>query len=481
MIKGSMWMVAMRWSIRGIGLVSTVILVRLLTPADFGIVAMAMLVVGLLEILSSLGVDMALIQKSDAERKHFDTAWTFQVIQGAVIALLIFVFSPLMADFFDEQRIVPVMQLMAVAVFVNGFMNIGVVAFRKELDFAREFRFEVMKKIVTFLVTVIFAFILRNYWALVIGIVTGRFIGVLISYIMHAYRPRFCLLAARELWSFSQWMLIAGIGNYINNKIDEFVVGGMKSTSQMGVYNVSADIATLPTVEVISPLSRALFPGYSKLKDEPERLASAFKNVIGMVALLGLSMSLGIVAVAEDLVYVVLGEKWMDAVPLIQWLAVFGAIVVLGNITSYIFIARNQVKTTAVIIWGYLLLLVPSVILAGSLYTVVEIAAVRAGMAVLYTGMLLYFVTRCIPVKFSEILAIIFRPAVSSLVMLSSVWLLHISGIDLKIITLFIDVFVGIVVYTLTTLVLWQLSGRPEGPEEMILNVVKQRIRAKAG
>ena len=124
MIKGSLWMVAMRWSIRGIGLISTIILARLLTPVDFGIVAMAMLVVSLLEILSSFGVDLALIRKENVERKHYDTAWTFKILQGLVVALFIIVIAPYMAAYFNEDRVTHIAQLLALAVFVSGFENI---------------------------------------------------------------------------------------------------------------------------------------------------------------------------------------------------------------------------------------------------------------------------------------------------------------------------------------------------------------------
>src|SRR5688572_12363322 len=100
MIVGSTWMVAMRWSIRCIGLLSTVLLARILLPQDFGLVAMAGILVGLLDVLSSFGVDMALIQNPRATRRHFDTAWTIQVIQGTAVALILVALAPFAAWYF---------------------------------------------------------------------------------------------------------------------------------------------------------------------------------------------------------------------------------------------------------------------------------------------------------------------------------------------------------------------------------------------
>ena len=124
MVSGAAWMIAMRWIVRGIGLVSTVILVRLLAPEDFGLIAMAYLVVSLLEVLTSFGVDLALIQSSEASKEHFDTAWTIKLIQSASVALILAAISPLAAVYFEEPRVKPLMWFLCVGDFALGFTNI---------------------------------------------------------------------------------------------------------------------------------------------------------------------------------------------------------------------------------------------------------------------------------------------------------------------------------------------------------------------
>ena len=133
--------------------------------------------------------------------------------------LVILIASPA-SSYFNDSRIEPVIQVLAFGIFIGGFENIGVVAFRKELDFLKEYQFGVYKKMLSFVVTVLLAFILRNYWALAVGIVFASFAGVLLSYRMHPYRPRFSLTRAREIWSFSQWMLAWRVGNFLNQKTD---------------------------------------------------------------------------------------------------------------------------------------------------------------------------------------------------------------------------------------------------------------------
>ena len=138
MAKGAAWMVAMRWSIRGIGIVSVVILARLLAPDDFGILAMAMIVVGFFGILTETYMDLALIRDAGATRSHYDTAWTLGVLQGMGVAAVVILIASPASSYFNDSRVELVIQVLALGIFIQGFENIGVVAFRKELDFVEK-------------------------------------------------------------------------------------------------------------------------------------------------------------------------------------------------------------------------------------------------------------------------------------------------------------------------------------------------------
>ena len=168
-LRGTAWMIGARWATRLIGLVSMVILARLLAPEDYGLIAMAMLAYGLLETIAYAGVDLALMRQGADTRAHFDTAWTVQLIQGAFVGVLLLVAAPLTAAYFSEPRAVAVIQCIALRSVIDGAQNIGIVSFRKELDFAKEFRFTLYSKLINFLVIVGAAFWFRNYWALVVG------------------------------------------------------------------------------------------------------------------------------------------------------------------------------------------------------------------------------------------------------------------------------------------------------------------------
>ena len=190
MAKGAAWMVAMRLSIRFVGIISTIILARLLVPADFGLVAMATMIYGFIEIMSQFSFDVVLIQKQDAEPDYYDTAWTLSILRGLATALVLFAGAGIAADFFGDQRLVEIIYVLCLAAFVGGFTNIGIVDFRKDMNFGKDFQYIVGVKLFSFVVTLVFAFMLRTYWALVIGIASSTLAQLGLSYFMHPFRPR---------------------------------------------------------------------------------------------------------------------------------------------------------------------------------------------------------------------------------------------------------------------------------------------------
>ncbi len=212
MLHGSFWTVAMRWAIRLIGLGNTIILARLLSPADFGIVAMAMIFIGLLEMLNQTGQKQALIRLPYLTREHYDTAWTLSVLMGLAIGLIAFFLAPLTSIYFHDPRTIPVMQCLALRAAIGGIENIGPVAFRRDLEFRRTFLYGVYPKVASIIITVILAWIMRNYWALVYGILATQVALNILSYVMHPFRPRFSLSKLNDIWSYSIWTLLRNIG-----------------------------------------------------------------------------------------------------------------------------------------------------------------------------------------------------------------------------------------------------------------------------
>src|SRR3546814_495782 len=173
MARGAAWMVALQSADRALGFVSILALARLLVPADFGLVALGMAVVGSLSAFSEFGFDLALIQNQSAERRHYDTAWTLTLLRGFLITGLLLLISEPNAEIMGDERLVELVYALALVPFIESFINIGIVDFRKNLVFRREFLYRLSSRLGGVVMTVPLAFFWRDYWALVVGQVTA--------------------------------------------------------------------------------------------------------------------------------------------------------------------------------------------------------------------------------------------------------------------------------------------------------------------
>lgn len=482
MSKGAVWMVLFKLTARGLGLISTIILARLLMPSDFGLIAMAMSIIAALELLSAFSFDMALIQNQQAERCHYDTAWTFNVLFAVTSAVILLLLAGPAARFYDQPQLDTVMYFLAIGALVQGFENIGVVAFRKEMEFHREFKFLLSKKLVAFSVTVPLAFLLRNYWALVAGMLAGKIAGVVISYLAHSYRPRFCLKARAELFHFSKWLMVSNALIFLRIRSADFIIGKVSGSHALGLYTIAYEISNLPTTELIAPINRAVFPGYAKMSSELAELRQGFLSVISVIAMFALPAAAGIVVTAELLVRVFLGTNWLEAVPLMQILAVFGAIIAMQTNTGYVYLALGQPRILTLLGGAYILVLIPTLI-----WLVPDNGALGAAWAYLITAITLlpvyYFaLQRRLQLKSTKLLSVVWRPVAATLAMsfaTQTVLALPLfgDGLSAQILQLAVTVISGVISYALVLFGLWRLSGAPDGAEQFIFNRLRNILK----
>jgi lipopolysaccharide exporter len=474
--RGSIWMIVARWATRLIGLVSTVILARLLAPSDFGVIAMALIAAGLLETISYAGVDLALMREGNNSRDHYNTAWTIQIIQAAFIAALLIGIAPLAAAYFSEPRAIAIIQLLALKSLIDGTQNIGIVAFRKEFDFAKEFRFMVYTKLLNFVIVVGLAFALRNYWALAIGSTTASAIGVGLSYAMHPYRPRWCLTKVKEIWSFSQWLMISRVGAFLNRRADEFVIGGMVGANVMGGYHVASELATMPSNELVMPMRRALFPALASLPINSPLFGAAVQSTFATVAAACLGVSFGLLSAAPEVVTLILGQKWVEVIPLVQWLALFGGFSALVLVLEVPLWVSGRTNSSALQTWVELAILVPLVYMAARRFGVEGAAITRAAVATAMIPVMMVLTARAGYISSRQLLAALWRPLASGLAMAAVLFLLPFGALGSVALALVAKIVLGALVYLLSMVVLWIAAGRPDGVETMVKTHVLSMI-----
>lgn len=479
MARGAAWMIGARFAIKSLGIVSTLILVRLLLPADFGLVALATAFVAGLELIKMFGFDVALIQDQNASADKFNTAWTVNLGFSLALAAALLLLAAPAAEFYSDGRLRPILYALSFSMVVQGFENNGVVNFRKDLEFHKEFKFLLIQKLVGFCVTIPLAFVLRNYWALVAGIIASSITGTISSYAMHPFRPRIGRKGASELFHFSKWLVLNNALYFVRHRAADFILGKFGGPKVVGLYSVSYEISHMVTAELVAPINRAVFPGYSKMANDIDDLRLAYLQVMSLIAILSIPAATGIAATADLLVPVMLGSNWMAAIPLIQILAFSGAIAILEtNIgAAYLALGRPQILTLVYSFFAatfvfFLFLLVPRFGPMGAAQ-----ASLLAGLANI--PLQIYLMRRTLGINFKDLAGVFFRPIAASAGMF---WIVRIVAGEysvadetaVQIPLLALVVCAGIFTYIGINAVLWIFSGRPVGAETYVMTRVKE-------
>ena len=272
-VRGGMWVFALRFTSRGLGFVRTIILARLLAPEDFGLLGIAMLAIATLESFSQTGFQAALIQKKENVDSYLDTAWTVSAIRGIVLFLILFLFAPVVAKFFNSPQATLVIKVIAVSMLLSGFRNIGIIFFQKDLEFNKQFTYEFSAALTDVAISISLAFILRNVWALVWGGLAGHFIRFIMSYILRPYRPHVSFKKSefKELFGFGKWVLGSSILGFLIIQGDDIFVGKMLGVTALGLYQMAYLISNLPATEITHVISQVTFPAYSRLQYNLQR------------------------------------------------------------------------------------------------------------------------------------------------------------------------------------------------------------------
>lgn len=482
MAKGAVWMVLFKLVERSLGLISTIILARLLVPADFGLIAMAMSIIAILELLGAFGFDMALIQNAGAKREDYNTAWTFNVLFGLVSALIVIALAIPAAAFYAEPRLENLIYVLALGLAVQGFENIGIVAFRKQLEFNKEFKFQITKKLASFIVTVFFAYYLHSYWALVAGMLTGRIFGVFLSYYSHPYRPWFSLRARHELFHFSKWLFFNNVLLLLRTRSIDFIIGKTSGAHGLGLFSIAHEVSSLPSTELIAPINRAVFPGYAKMSHDTCELRNGFLKVFSVIVMFALPAGAGIAVTADLIVAVLLGPKWLETVPLIQILAFYGIVSAMQTNTIYIHLAVGKPKVTSYLFLAQAIIQIPLLVWLSIEHGVTGAAWGVLGVSVLVLPANLYLVSHRLDLSFRDLASILWRPVVAVVAMFFVVeYALSLlrggAGILGDLVLLLFGVGLGAVVFIVAVLGLWLLSARPDGAEQYLLENIKYRLQ----
>ena len=338
-VKGGFWVFFLRIVNRGFSLIRLIILARILSPNDFGLMGIALLTMSTLETFSQTGFQAALIQKKEDIESYLDSAWTVLILRGFVLFVILYFIAPYAAVFFNTPEAKPIIRVIGFSILFQAFTNIGITYFKKELEFNKEFIYQFSGTLADFIVAISAVLILRNVWALVLGLLAGNIVRCFVSYLIHPYRPHLSkdLGKAKELFGFGKWITGSSILVFLITQGDDIFVGKILGTTALGFYQLAYRISNMPATEITHVISQVTFPAYSKLQDNIPKLREAYLKVLQVTAFLSFPIAGLIFVLAPDFTKIFLGEKWMPMVPAMRVLTLWGLIRSIGATTGPIF------------------------------------------------------------------------------------------------------------------------------------------------
>lgn len=366
-LHGIFWTYLAYYSGKFFVFVSTIVLARILSQDEFGVAAFALTVMSFLEVLADMGITSALIYHRD-EPGAADTAFWLGIFLGLGLTCITWIMAPLIGSFFHDARAIPVVRALVFTLPATALGNVHAILLRKELSFQRKFFPSIVHFIVKGIASIAFAMAGFSFWSLIIGQLAGVTASTIALWFAHPWRPSFHFIwnKSREFLKFGMHIVVINAINIVLVNTDYLVIGRFMDATALGVYTLAFRIPDLVIVNFCSLIGYVIFPLYSKLRDDSYALTRGFLMTTRYVAFVTVPISLGMILVARPLVLTVFGQKWLEAVPVLQAISVYSLMLSLAFNAGDFYKAQGRPEILTRVSFFRMLVLIPGLYWAAS-------------------------------------------------------------------------------------------------------------------
>lgn len=475
---GAAWIGVSRLVVASLGFLNTLILARMLTPEDFGLVAVATAIIAILTSMTELSLTSALIHHKDPTEDQFHAAWTLSMARACLLALLLSLLAYPVSLSYGDGRLVPILLVLSCSIAISGLRNPMLAMMQRQLVFWQEFVTSISRALATILISSGIAICFKSYWALIAGAVAANLVDVVASYLIRPFRPRFRIKGSRSLWSFSVWLSLGQAVSTLNWRFDQIIIGYFLGKSALGGYVLGSDLAATPTREATNPLAGTLFPAFVKLRDDKAALQRAYLSAQSILCAIAFPAGFGFALIADQFVPLALGKAWAGATIVIQLLGGAIALHTLSATVQPLGLALGQTRRLfhrdVAILIVRLPVIVAGLWVGGILGLLVARVAITLG-GVVYNMVL---VRELIDTSVSRQFLVNLRTVLSTCTMiiagLLTNWAFvtffgHESHVYARLIAV---VLVSALAYVGSLFGVWRAAGSPTGPELEILRIL---------
>lgn len=319
-VRGAGWSLVENMLSHGMGFLIGLILARLLSPKEYGLIGIITIFTVLFDTIVDSGFTNALIRKKDADDKDYNTVFVANIVLSSLLSALLFVCSPYISLFFKLPELTSLMKVMSCVIIINAFAIVQRALLTKRMDFKTLTKISVTSNLTSGAVGICMAFFGFGVWSLVAQQITSRLMQSLLLTVFGRWRPRLSFYKERfsGLFSFAWKLLVSSIINNIWKQIYSIVVGKCYTVETLGLYSRANHMSQLFSVNLTNVVQRVSFPALSSIQDEEERMKSIYRKVIKITMLVCFICMLGLSATSKSLIEVLIGAKWLPCVPFLQ-------------------------------------------------------------------------------------------------------------------------------------------------------------------
>jgi len=345
-VSGVKWSGISMGAVTALQFVTLAIMARLLSPSDFGLMGMIMVVIGFAQSFADMGISNAIIYRQDATKDQLSSLYWLNILAGAIVFCVVYASTPLVVRFFHEPPLSKLLYLTAVIFLITPLGQQFQILFQKELKFERLAKLEIASSVVHSTVAIGSAFAGLGVYSLIWGQLasTATKVALLCGTGWRQWRPSLHL-AKRDLKdyvSFGLYQMGERAINYLNSNLDYLLIGSMLGARALGYYTLAYNLIIKPSAMINPVITKVAFPVFSLIQNETEKLRRSYLKVLQVLATVNFPMMAGLAVVAPAAVPVIFGEQWHPSIILIQILTIVGLLRSTGNPVGSLLLAKGR-------------------------------------------------------------------------------------------------------------------------------------------
>mgnify|MGYP000359128232 FL=1 len=381
--KNSIWKLLESFLSKGVSMLVSIVLARILLPDDYGIIAFTSVFINLSDTLIQAGFSTALIRKEKVDEKDYSTVLGISIIMAFFLYIVIFLSAPIISNFYNEPLLVNVLRVIALSLFFQAFASVRTAIVSREMKFRVLFICSMVSNVLSGIVGIAIAYLGFGVWALVIQQLAQQFILTVSLFIAVKMKVKFKIYkeSAKELVPFSIKVLTSSLLSFFSGSICNLVVGKTHSMTDLGYYEKGALFPQNISLYTFSAVSNVFLPVFTSVQNDRERLSNVFQRVLNVSMYIILPMMAGLCMVAEPLISVVLTDKWLPATWILRWSCLYYVMtpMLLAHVQLHFAIGKSDTRIKV----EFYKLIITILALVGLFFTKLSINYVAAVMALI--------------------------------------------------------------------------------------------------